>query len=244
MSGLNWTQSNGVGQIINAHSSGGGVNVYDNSTGAATTPIVSISSAGDISCNNFTTTGSLYIGSSMLFRYVPWTMVYNDSVASGVTPSTGQQIIYTSRFGFTVANPTLPASGAWNWNYSYSIIGNTMYLHYSYFAVNAGGAGSGGAYQYIIPGGYTINTNIAIPNTNAPLTQTGATLSNGSRIGSFGYSYGAGAENVGGIVIANNTTSLVVLLSVAAVPKWHGSNSYAYNLGNLIVSFEAAIPIN
>jgi hypothetical protein len=62
MSGLQWSQSDGVGQIINAHSTGpGGINIYDNDA----SPIVSINSVGDISSNNLFFDSKLFFTNSI-----------------------------------------------------------------------------------------------------------------------------------------------------------------------------------
>jgi|LauGreDrversion4_2_1035121.scaffolds.fasta_scaffold82617_3 hypothetical protein len=66
MSSFQFTQSGGVGQIINTHISGiGGMNIYDNTNGTTTNNIVTINTLGDISCNNLHSSGKLSFTNSI-----------------------------------------------------------------------------------------------------------------------------------------------------------------------------------
>jgi hypothetical protein len=101
MSSFQFTQSGGVGQIINTHISGiGGMNIYDNTNGTTTNNIVTINTLGDISCNNLHSSGKLSFTNSIessciIPRYT-------------VTFPVGTGIEYTKTIPFSINVSSIP----------------------------------------------------------------------------------------------------------------------------------------
>ena len=114
-----------------------------------------------------------------------------------------------------------------------------MYLNYYFYQTNAGSAGSG-VYQYYIPTGYSLNaTDVAysITTGNGPI---------GTRVGTANY-VSLGANNGGGgVYITNQASTSGFMLWIEYGPVWapQQSSSYHYGGANLVIRFDAMIPIN
>ena len=160
------------------------------------------------------------------FRFVPWTTFY-----SGTTLATNV-INYPTGASAPTAN-----AGA-TLKYRYSVIGNTMYINYSFYQVSGGTAGSG-VYQYAIPGGYTLNTTDIVysPTTGNPT---------GTKVGTAGFIFIGSNNALGNAYITNQGGTNGLMFWQEAGPNWgpNGSTYYHYGTSNLVIHFEAMIPIN
>jgi len=155
MSSLNFTQSGGVGQIINAHISGiGGMNIYDNANGTTTNNIVTINALGDISGNNLYSSGKLSFTNSIqssciIPRYtvtfaVAVNTVYTKTIPFSINVSS---IPVVRLFYCTVASPTLILSetlceipqNIWVWAGTGSLGGEIIWTGTSQLTITTGG---------------------------------------------------------------------------------------------------------
>jgi hypothetical protein len=234
MNYISLTQTGGTGIINNIHDSTGpgGVNIQDSSNN-----ILTISNAGDISCNSLHTT-NLYIGgNSTIFRFVPWT-VYKNPVNN-----------FTDVVNTALTNGNLdstspaPATGS-NWSYSYSIIGNTMYVNFQYTVNdNTSGITAGGIYLYKIPPTYTINTDIFHANNyyGQPNTDFGSQVGTCS-LTEYNNRYTTGPVRI--TTLAYNGLTYLYLLDYNGrdTPQGSGWFSYANTYNN--ITFVASFPIN
>jgi hypothetical protein len=205
----------------------GNINVYTNSMfpntltmGGNNTPIT---------CNstfNFMNTMSL---SGNQFRFVPWTTVS--------TVSTNLATVLNNPSG---AN--LPAAGNnVSLKYRYCVIGNSMYLNYTYNHTALGSASSGtGYYQYLIPSPYTLNTSDIVISSTSPYP-------NGTKVGSCVLMYGAvSAVQLGSVHLGNlnSTNGLLLWGSNSTTINCQNHGFFGFSQAVLTVSFEAIIPIN
>lgn len=186
----------------------------------------------DISGNMNTT--SLYLNTEK-FRFVNWTLkgTTEGNIVSVFNTTTG------------ISNGTVVFSTPNTISYYYSIVGNTMYLEYS-FSTDASlttGVGGTGGYVYIIPIGYNINTNV-VKTIN---TAYGVPI--GTIVGSSMY-YSSSYFTVGSAMIISYTDGIqkygISLYFNPVTPSTllHGSNNGSYNMSSQsVVSFTCAIPI-
>ena len=173
------------------------------------------------------------------FRYIPWT-------------SCGYTITAGSSFGGAITATTAPnpAIGSMT-NYTYSIIGNSMYLSFTYTnsTVNGGGAGSG-VYLYNIPSGYTINTSLI--QTALPATGTSQTCY-GTKVGTAQLSSFSGSSSSFGCNVYCSGVSQLVLFAPVYIAGATTGTLYAYQQSSvgysyagssgLSYTFECCIPI-
>lgn len=219
---LTITQTSQRGYINNIHAAGagvGGINIQDNSNN-----ILTISPLGDVSCN------SLYIGSSTIFRFQPWTKTHGNT---GPIASPLPAVSYNGSF-FTLT----PASGA-NWSYSYSIIGNTMYVNYQYYSSATSSAGNG-IYFYTMPTpGFVIDTATLYSTAYSGLNNQDF----GSQVGTCSFIH-YGQSNGQGLVRVS-TISGVTYLYLMNYQQYSSQNSayYGYATDNMNVTFVASFPI-
>ena len=164
---LTITQTAQTGYINNIHvGNPGGINLQDNSNN-----ILTISSVGDVNCKSLTTTANvncnsltttanvtcnslntnqLYIGGSTIFRFVPWSSTYGNNPTNSSYISTSQLPVAAFNNNNNSLQQINPASGA-TWAYSYSIIGNTMYVKYQYYSASPTADPGNGLYVYLLP---------------------------------------------------------------------------------------------
>jgi hypothetical protein len=155
------------------------------------------------------------------FRFVPWTQAYTTIgqclISGGVYPTAG-------------GSPVL--------KYYYSVIGNTMYVEFSYFQATGGTAGTG-IYYLKFPAGYSaITAQTGYLLDPSPATWRGVPLGfHSSQI------YGS-ANHVGSVSVDGGGTYFLLLYEMG----WNGAlwqaNYYQLSSSNLHVSFSATVPIN
>jgi hypothetical protein len=173
----------------------------------------------------------LYIGNSTIFRFSPWTALYGNNRPNNNMPAVsydGTNNIYTSLF---------PASGA-NWSYSYSIIGNTMYVNYQYYSSDSSSAGSG-IYFYTMPNsGFVIDTATLYSTAYYGLDNQDF----GSQVGTCSFIHYGQANGQGPVRVS--TINNITYLYLMDYQSYHNQNSgyYAYNSSDLNVSFVASFP--
>jgi hypothetical protein len=174
--------------------------------------------------NNFTGAFSL---SSNPFRYIPWrtcgyTFTAGTSFGSAITATTA---------------PT-PATGSTT-KYIYSVVGNTMYLQFSYSnpTANTGGSGTG-VYLYNLPSGYTIDTSLiqtVTPGVAATTNQNAYGTSLGNASFEIFSPYSQPATCLGVSVYATSTATIAIFIpsyyqgSISSLYIWHGSTYFGYN---------------
>ena len=231
MNYLSLTQTGGTGIINMIHSSGpGGVNIQDSSNN-----ILTINNVGDVSCNVLNCK-SLYIGgNSTIFRFVPWT-VYKHQGNSFI------DVVNTVSSNGTVdINSPAAATGS-NWSYSYSIIGNTMYVNFHYNVFDGThGSTAAGNYIYKIPTNYTINTNILYTNN-----YYGQTNDLGSQVGTctlteYGNRYTTGPVRT--TTLSSNGLTYLYLLDYNGRNTPQASWWFSYANTNNNITFVASFPI-
>lgn len=162
---------------------------------------------------------------SYLFQYVPWTTYYSGNSLTGIVSA-------------ITTDPTCD-SGA-SVTYRYSIIGNTMYLNYTFYSVTGGSDGVG-KYLYSLPSGITVNTTGLITSTSSTNGNIGTKLGHFS-VMELGTSNGSGHIYLD----TNNKLLLWVEYSVGEntfYNKHQSDNDYGYGTASLKIAFEATIPI-
>jgi hypothetical protein len=169
---------------------------------------------------------------------VPWTKYGSTSSGTGYN-----NIVRSITTDGTVAYNLQPATNA-TWYYSYSIIGNTMYVNYQYLNNTASATGSNngnGLYVYSIPSPYTIDINTL--NYSACV---GANNTNyGSQVGS------CAAINYGSVSLFGNvqiTTvggefCLYIIDYTNNAGRILGSSYFATGTANMNLTFQASFPI-
>ena len=180
----------------------------------------------------------MYIGNSTIFRFTPWTVscgsqstVINHTFPVYITAS-------SSIFGIGIT----PAYDAL-WSYSYSIIGNTMYVNYQYLNSSASGAsnnGNNGMYVYIMPiTGFKIdNTILVSSNYYGQLNEDfGSQVGNCSMI-----QYGQG-DGQGPVRITNINNIFYLYLMNYQNYGYQSSGNYSYTTNNINITFVASFPI-
>lgn len=236
---LTITQTSQTGYINNIHTAGvGGLNIQDNSSN-----ILTISPLGDVSCNSLNTTTnvtcnslnttSLYIGNSTIFRFTPWTAIYGNNRPNN---STLPAVSYDGNGGYFTL---IPAAGA-NWSYSYSIIGNTMYVNYQYYSSSSSTVAGNGIYFYTMPNvGFVIDT--ATLYSNGYYGQNNQ--DHGSQVGTCSLIHYGNANTQGPVRVSTiNSVTYLYLMSYQSYGNQNSGN-YPYTNSELNVAFVASFPI-
>jgi hypothetical protein len=164
------------------------------------------------------------------FRYVPWTTSFRSTIGSATistilsVPSGGTQ-------------PTCHANA--NIIYRYSIVGNTMYVNFSFYQASAGTAGSG-YYQYAIPA----ITLYMIDFTDIQASTNGNAI--GTRLGTCNFDTGVHETGVV-YVIGSGTSARLILQAVAGnantIYEQQRSTYFQLNQNLFNFGFEAMFPI-
>jgi hypothetical protein len=188
----------------------------------------------DISCNNLTTaSGNIYIGTSQLFRYKPWTSIgTTNAVITALIPNA------TPGGGTTGTNPTFNSGNTVK--YHYSVIGNTMYMEFSFYSTGTGGTQGNGKYLYNIPSGYIPNASVCVPyqlsSSQASPTGTVIGQANLSHIGNF--------LIMGQVWIVQNASYGIGIGTTSNILTGNDHCSYA-GTGNIMsFTFSCSFPIN
>ena len=141
-------------------------------------------------------------------------------------------------------NPTAPTPGTIVQNVSYYLqFGNILYISYTFAQSTAGTAGSGPAYLFNMPTGFTINTTIA------PIY---ITQYNTSHIGTCWGAFNPGGWVFTGVAVPANTNLYCLMASVANSGSTVGATSGTLvgpancTLNNTSLSYtvKLAVPIN
>jgi hypothetical protein len=152
------------------------------------------------------------------FRYVPWTVISNNSNYTSLS----QILNPLNSDGTLGTQPTTTGTAGTNFSitYSYSVVGNTLYINYCFKGISSNGSIGSGTYGYIIPSPYKLDTSQLIsaqPSSyNYQCSQVGV-----------GTAYGGWSSNGNPIVLLKN--------SVATNKSLYG-DGYGYSLGMYIWS--------
>jgi hypothetical protein len=190
----------------------------------------------DISCNNLTVATNMFYG-AYRFRYVPWTSI-GTTIGSVLTAI----VATTTAGGGTVGTmPSFNTTGINTVKYCYSVIGNTMYIDFTYYSTGGGGTAGNGKYIYLIPSGYTPNTTLTTPYA---LTSS-QTYPVGSVIGvANSYAYGVWNIMGGAWLVQHSTSSIGICMLINGTLT--GSDNSPYNSSAIALSFTFScnFPIN
>jgi hypothetical protein len=199
----------------------------------------------DISCNNLRVATNMFYGANQ-FRYVPWTQ-FNYSLSTACVGT----VVATTVAGASVAGTQPMANIGSSIKYAYSVIGNTMYLDYTYisngFQTGGNSGTSGLKYLYTIPTGYSPNTT----HISAHQLLSGQTATSGSIIGncwvlkSGSWSYNGGVylcnAGTGGSVVVND---IAIIMSINAQLTGQNNADYGESAQSVNFTFTCSFPIN
>ena len=239
------TNLSGFGPCVKFHSSTLNYNDYDSriigTSGTSTT------GEGNLTFNakavNFFNQSSnspeLYLGFDR-FYFKPWTTFYSATY----TATTSHSNFINFPTGSTC--PTGPSGSVVS--YRSTIIGNSMYVNFSYYQPSAGGfVGTTGVYQYKLP----LPSGYIFDSTN--LISSGTTTPYGTRLGS-GCMKIVGTTStvtVGVFWTQQNSTNGLMLFEEAGsnvfnyTPQAQSNGRYSYaSTGIMTVKFDAIIPIS
>lgn len=211
-------------------------NLYKN--GSLYTP----STPTDISCNNLTVATSMFYGANQ-FRYVPWTTIGTTigNVLTAIVPTA------TPGAGNTTgaSMPSFNNTGTNTVKYCYSVIGNTMYVDFTYYSTGGGGTTGTGKYIYLIPSGFTPNTTFITPYQIATGTLTIAcgTVIGNSLLFATGVWYDIGHA----WIVQHSTSSYGIGIDCQPTNSTlQGNDNRPYNstANPLVFSFSCSFPIN
>jgi hypothetical protein len=191
----------------------------------------------DISCNNLTVATNMFYGANR-FRYVPWTSI-GTTIGNVLTAI----VATTTAGGGTVGSmPSFNTTGT-TVKYCYSVIGNTMYIDFTYYSTGSSGGLGTGKYIYLIPSGYTANTTFAMPYA----LSSSQTTPSGTLIGSSSFLL-TGSWFYGGQVwlVQHSTTSIGIGINVLNNALSGSDNIIGYSLSANPVNFtfSCSFPIN
>lgn len=188
---------------------------------------------GDIIADKITTT-ELTFSPNQVFRFVPWKdcgFTFNTSNATVASNSFGGAITATIT-GTTAPTPSQNSTC----KYNYSVIGNTMYLQFSYMGgTNAGSAGSG-IYTWKLPAGYNIDTSlISVQN---PAITTTTSPAKGTVIGNSYIAQWGTTISTSILVYAVNSTQFCAMVfqsqNTGSINAWHSHSSTQFNYGSFL----------
>jgi hypothetical protein len=198
----------------------------------------------DISCNNLTVGTNMFYGANQ-FRYVPWTVISNNSNYTSLS-----QILnpLNSDGTLSATPPTTTGTVGTNFSitYSYSVVGNTLYINYCFKGISSAGSVGSGTYGYIIPSPYKLDTSQIIsaqPSSyNFQCSQVGV-----------GTAYGGWSSNGNPVVVLKNSAATNKSLYgdgygyslgmyIWSQGQFHGSGMGAFNAG-VCWSFNCSLPI-
>ena len=232
MNYISLTQTGGTGIINNIHDSSGpvGVNIQDSSNN-----ILTISNVGDVSCNVLNCK-SLYIANttSTIFRFVPWIVYQSDTIG---TITNVMRIINSS--GAIAGYPTAASDSIWS--FSYSIIGNTMYVNFHYTASsNGNNNGNNGIYVYSLPSSYVIDTLTLYATPYVGVVNTDF----GSQVGNCTLVEYNNSSSLGPVRITElEGKYYLYLMSVTNQYRPQSTSWFSLSSSNLNVTFMASFPI-
>jgi hypothetical protein len=128
--------------------------------------------------------------------------------------------------------PSFNTTGTNTVKYCYSVIGNTMYIDFTYYSTGSGGTAGSGKYIFLIPSGYTPNTTFTTPYA----LSSSQTNPAGSIIGSansYAYSFW---NLMGGVwLVQHSTSSIGICLSANATLS--GTDNTPYNSSATALSY-------
>ena len=197
---------------------------------------------------NSINTDAIYIFRKQ-FRYIPWTTCGYTFNASGTGNTFGGAITATT----TAPTPTTGSTTT----YIYCIVGNTMYLQFTYInptaTTNVAGVGNG-VYFYNLPAGYTIDTSL-IQTVTPGSSSTANQNAYGPNLGYAALDWFVPFTNkvtcLGVSVYATSTTSVSIFIPSAVENgalsvnsfMWHGSTFFGYQPGYNRYTFTCSFPI-